>query len=91
MIAPRYVPLVVKQITRHRMRSLLTIAGVATAMFLFAAVHAFAGEHRRAARGDEQQHRRRPGRTHEIAEQEETVGVRPLQIVDDHEERVSFA
>ena len=40
MIAPRYVPLVVKQITRHRMRSLLTVAGVATAMFLFVAVQA---------------------------------------------------
>jgi putative ABC transport system permease protein len=40
MIAPKYVPLVVKQITRHRMRSVLTIAGVATAMFLFVAVQA---------------------------------------------------
>jgi putative ABC transport system permease protein len=40
MIAPKYIPLVVKQITRHRMRSLLTIAGVATAMFLFVAVQA---------------------------------------------------
>jgi len=40
MIAPRYIPLVVKQITRHRMRSFLTVAGVATAMFLFVAVQA---------------------------------------------------
>ncbi|MHC4519947.1 MAG: ABC transporter permease, partial [Planctomycetota bacterium] len=40
MIAPRYIPLVVKQITRHRMRSFLTTAGVATAMFLFVAVQA---------------------------------------------------
>jgi putative ABC transport system permease protein len=40
MIAPKYIPLVVKQITRHRMRSCLTMAGVATAMFLFVAVQA---------------------------------------------------
>jgi len=40
MIAPRYIPLVVKQIVRHRIRSFLTIAGVAIAMFLFVAVQA---------------------------------------------------
>ena len=40
MIAPRYIPLVVKQIARHRIRSFLTIAGVAIAMFLFVAVQA---------------------------------------------------
>lgn len=40
MIAPKYIPLIVKQITRHRMRSCLTMAGVATAMFLFVAVQA---------------------------------------------------
>ena len=40
MIAPRYIPLVVKQILRHRIRSFLTIAGVAIAMFLFVAVQA---------------------------------------------------
>jgi len=40
MIAPRYIPLVVKQIIRHRIRSFLTIAGVAIAMFLFVAVQA---------------------------------------------------
>ena len=40
MIAPKYLPLVIKQITRHRARSLLTIAGVTTAMFLFVAVQA---------------------------------------------------
>ena len=38
MIHPRYIPLIVKQVIRHRTRSLLTIAGVATAMFLFCAV-----------------------------------------------------
>lgn len=38
MIAPRYVPLVVKQVHRQRTRSLLTIAGVALAMFLFVVV-----------------------------------------------------
>lgn len=40
MIAPRFFPLVFKQVRRARMRSLLTIAGVAVAMFLFAAVQA---------------------------------------------------
>jgi len=40
MIAPKYLPLVLKQITRHRARSLLTTAGVTTAMFLFVAVQA---------------------------------------------------
>jgi putative ABC transport system permease protein len=38
MIQPRYIPVVVKQIVRHRTRSLLTIVGVAVAMFLFIAV-----------------------------------------------------
>ncbi|MCZ6837347.1 MAG: ABC transporter permease [Planctomycetota bacterium] len=37
---PRFIPLVVKQVTRHRTRSLLTIAGVAIAMFLFCTVQA---------------------------------------------------
>ena len=40
MIAPKYIPLIVKQVVRHRMRSLLTIAGVMVAMFLFVAVQA---------------------------------------------------
>lgn len=40
MIAPRYVPLVVKQIVRHPIRTGLTTLGVATAMFLFCAVEA---------------------------------------------------
>ena len=40
MIAPKFIPLVCKQVTRHRARSLLTIGGVATAMFLFVAVQA---------------------------------------------------
>lgn len=38
MIAPRYVPVVVKQVVRHRTRSFLTIAGVMVAMFLFITV-----------------------------------------------------
>ncbi len=38
MIAPRYIPYIRKQITRHATRSLLTLGGVATAMFLFVAV-----------------------------------------------------
>jgi putative ABC transport system permease protein len=40
MLAPKFIPLVVKQVVRHRTRTLLTLAGVATAMFLFSAVQA---------------------------------------------------
>lgn len=40
MIAPRYFPVVLKQLWRHRVRSALTVAGVAVAMFLFIAVQA---------------------------------------------------
>lgn len=38
MLLPRFIPLVFKQLWRHRTRSLLTIAGVAAAMFLFVTV-----------------------------------------------------
>jgi putative ABC transport system permease protein len=38
MIGVRFVPLVFKQVWRHRTRSLLTVAGVAVAMFLFIVV-----------------------------------------------------
>ena len=38
MIAPKYIPLILKQIIRHPARTLLTLGGVATAMFLFVAV-----------------------------------------------------
>lgn len=38
MIAPRYWPVVCKQVVRHRTRSLLTISGVTIAMFLFITV-----------------------------------------------------
>lgn len=38
MIAPRFIPLVLKQVLRHRARSLLTVVGVAVAMFLFCTV-----------------------------------------------------
>lgn len=40
MIAPRFLPVVFKQVWRHRTRSLLTVCGVAIAMFLFIAVQA---------------------------------------------------
>ena len=40
MLPLRFLPLVLKQIIRHRTRTLLTLAGVATAMFLFTAVQA---------------------------------------------------
>lgn len=38
MISPRFMPLVIKQVVRARARTLLTLGGVATAMFLFVAV-----------------------------------------------------
>lgn len=38
MLSPKYIPLVVKQVARHRARSLLTICGVGVAMFLFTAI-----------------------------------------------------
>jgi putative ABC transport system permease protein len=40
MLRPKYIPLVLKQVIRHRTRTALTVAGVATAMFLFCAVQA---------------------------------------------------
>src|SRR5215211_294131 len=40
MLKLRFFPLVFKQVIRHRTRTLLTLAGVATAMFLFTAVEA---------------------------------------------------
>ncbi len=36
----RYAPYVLKQVVRHRVRSLLTVAGIGIAMFLFTAVQA---------------------------------------------------
>ncbi len=38
MIAPKFMPVVFKQLWRHRVRSILTLAGVSIAMFLFIAV-----------------------------------------------------
>src|SRR5437763_10958892 len=40
MFGFKYIPLVIKQLVRHRARSILTIVAVATAMFLFASVGA---------------------------------------------------
>lgn len=40
MNALKFLPYVLKQIMRHRVRSLLTLAGIAVAMFLFTAVQA---------------------------------------------------
>src|SRR5687767_7549444 len=40
MLPFKFIPLVWKQVTRHRTRTLLTVGGVATAMFLFTAVQA---------------------------------------------------
>ena len=37
---PSFIPLILKQATRNRVRSLLTIAGVAIAMFLFTSIQA---------------------------------------------------
>jgi putative ABC transport system permease protein len=38
MIRPKFAPFVLKQLTRRRVRTALTVLGVATAMFLFCAV-----------------------------------------------------
>jgi putative ABC transport system permease protein len=40
MTSPKYIPLVWKHVVRHGVTSLLTIAGVATAMFMYVAVEA---------------------------------------------------
>jgi putative ABC transport system permease protein len=40
MLKLKFIPLVWKQVSRHRTRTILTVGGVATAMFLFAAVQA---------------------------------------------------
>ena len=40
MIKLRHIPLVLKHILRHRARSILTILGIAVAMFLFCTVQA---------------------------------------------------
>jgi putative ABC transport system permease protein len=40
MLSLKFIPLVWKQVSRHRTRTILTVGGVATAMFLFAAVQA---------------------------------------------------
>lgn len=40
MIAPKFLPLVLRQVYRAPLRSFLTISGVAVSMFLFAAVQA---------------------------------------------------
>src|SRR5215203_3860100 len=50
MLAPKYIPLVLKQVKRHRTRTLLTLAGVATSMFLFCAVQAMQEGVERATR-----------------------------------------
>lgn len=55
MIAPRFMPVVFKQLWRHRVRSALTLAGVGIAMFLFIAVQTLQEGVRRstqAAAGD---------------------------------------
>ncbi len=40
MIAPKFIPLILRQLLRHRVRSLLTLGGVVMAMFLFVTVQA---------------------------------------------------
>src|SRR5688500_11386195 len=40
MLKLKFIPLVWKQVSRHRTRTILTVGGVATAMFLFVAVQA---------------------------------------------------
>ncbi len=55
MIPPKFIPVVVKQLWRHRVRSILTLLGVGVAMFLFIAVQTLQEGVRRstqAAAGD---------------------------------------
>ncbi len=40
MIAPKFIPLIYRQLLRHRIRSLLTLSGVMTAMFMFITIQA---------------------------------------------------
>ncbi len=40
MIAPKFIPLILRQLLRHRVRSVLTVSGVVTAMFLFVTIAA---------------------------------------------------
>lgn len=48
MIAPRFIPVVLKQLVRHRVRTALTLAGVGVAMFLFIGVQTLQEGVRRA-------------------------------------------
>jgi putative ABC transport system permease protein len=50
MIPARFIPVVVKQLVRHRVRSSLTVAGVAVGMFLFVAVQSLQDGVARATR-----------------------------------------
>lgn len=55
MIAPKFIPVVIKQLWRHRVRSVLTLAGVSIGMFLFLTVQTLQEGVRRstqAAAGD---------------------------------------
>jgi len=57
MISPQFLPLVFKYIVRRRVRSLLTVGGVATAMFLFYSVQAMHQGVREATRETSQETR----------------------------------
>ena len=48
MLAPKFIPLVFKQVYRQRTRSVLTVCGVATAMFLFCIIEAMQAGMRQA-------------------------------------------
>lgn len=50
MLPLKFIPLVLKQVVRHRTRTALTVAGVSTAMFLFCAVQAMQAGVERATR-----------------------------------------
>jgi putative ABC transport system permease protein len=52
MFAPKYLPVVLRQIVRQRTRSVLTILSVAVAMFLFSAVQALQSGARAATEAD---------------------------------------
>lgn len=55
MLSPKFLPLILKQVLRRRTRSLLTIGGVATAMFLFTVVESIQAGMREATQESAQE------------------------------------
>lgn len=77
----RFAPLVVKQVVRHRVRSLLTIVGVAIAMYLFTAVQAMQQGVERATRAE-------AGETTLIVYREDRFCPATSELPQDYERRI---